>query len=156
MLLHTMCTQGRVRVCVCVEVQGVCEEEGTGTCAYAPAGTQKIHRLKYLEKKKRKIDASALCVCLKFVPPPAPPEKASVCLQMILFQNPCQQFSSLFPACGFSYLDHLSRGTQATLCQPALSAQRAFHRLPGHFSTSLQQIRSVLTGDGKWAGARPN
>lgn len=66
--------------------------------------------------RKRKIDASAFCVCLKFV---TPREKASVCSQMILFQNPCQQFSSLFPACGFSCLDHLSRGTQATLCRPA-------------------------------------
>lgn len=88
-------------------------------------------------KKKRKLDASALCVCLKFV---TPPEKASVCLQMILFQNPCQQFSSLFPACGFSYLDHLSRGTQATLCRPAPSAQRAL-------SQATWTLQHVLTTD---------
>lgn len=39
-----------------------------------------------------------------------PQEKASVWLQSIPFHSLCQQYSSLFPACGRSYLDHLRRG----------------------------------------------
>ena len=43
-----------------------------------------------------------------------PEEKASVCLQLILFENLCQQYSRLFPACSVSYLDHLSRRKEKT------------------------------------------
>lgn len=67
-----------------------------------------------------------------------PQEEASVWL--IPSENLCQQYSSLFPACGCSYLDHLSlrEKTQASLSWPPLYIWEVF------------QVYSVLRNASSW------
>lgn len=125
-----VCVSGCICVCVCVYM---CE--------------QKVHQLKW---NRRLSTFLKLEIC-------HPQEKASVWLQLIPSDYLCQQYFSLFPACGCSYLDHLSRRrvkTQASMCGPLLiHSERPFRRTL--CCVMLPVVSQVCTHrDCKWTANR--
>lgn len=88
-----------------------------GVCVFSCVNRKRINR------KRRLSTFPELEIC-------HPQEKASVWFQLIPSDSECQQYSSLFPACGRSYLDHLRQrrreNTSASVLTSLVHSERSF------------------------------